>query len=281
MQRRDVLDGNYLYGAMFAALLLHALGYYMWSIAPKQEVINIPVRVLNIKLGDLETTHEVDVKLLEPAKDNSNKVEDTLSKLVRSEEDEAERNDKLAKSIDKAIDTPEKDEKKPEPVKADKPAKSAKPQKLYKFDVRTEGKKTAAPVMEVSERQFVRDLPAPNVDKSTVQNLALSKQGNSKDKQAEVMASYEQQISLWIQKFKVYPEAAKEAEAQGETVARIRIDRRGNIRYYTLERSTGHILLDKAAIDMIKRANPVPSVPTNYPAGDMLEFRIPIRFNVQ
>ena len=29
---------------------------------------------------------------------------------------------------------------------------------------------------------------------------------------------------------------------------------------------------------MIRRANPVPSVPENYPAGSLIEFLIPITF---
>ncbi|MGE0754152.1 MAG: energy transducer TonB [Alphaproteobacteria bacterium] len=274
MQRHDIIGSQHLYGAMFAALLLHVLGYAIWYISPKQQVINIPVRALNIKLGELDTLTEVDIKLLEPSKHNNTKVEDVLSKLVRDQEKEAARGASLTKSIDKAMDKPE-----------EALDKNIKPQKLYKFDMRSEGNKTAAPVMEVAARQFVRDLPPPTdaKEKSGVQDLSAqaSQPGNSSAKDAKIIARYEQQISLWIQKFKVYPDTTKQAGQEGETVARIRIDRRGNVRYYTLERSTGHVALDKAAIDMIKRANPVPAAPTNYPAGDVLEFRIPIRFNVQ
>ena len=269
VQRQDVLGNHYLFGAMFAALCLHVLAYYIWHISPKPEVINIPVRALNIKLGELDTMTEVDIKLLEPSKTNNTKVENILSKLVRSEELEQARKETMVKSIDKVMDNPEK-------TKKPKPAKKAKPKKLYKFDMRSEGKKKAAPVMSVSARQFVRDLSPPKPAAAAKEKAVPA--GNSSATQAEVMARYEQLVSIWIQKFVVYPESSKKAGHTGETVARIRIDRRGNVRYYALERSTGFTLLDKAAINAIKRANPVPAVPKNYPLGDVLEFRIPIRF---
>lgn len=112
--------------------------------------------------------------------------------------------------------------------------------------------------------QFVREVPAP-----------------APTRNSEAVVRYEQTISLWVQKFKLYPEAARAAGMEGETVVRVRIDRQGNIRHYILERSTGYSELDRAAIDMIRRANPVPAVPTDYPAGELLEFLIPVNFRLQ
>lgn len=94
-----------------------------------------------------------------------------------------------------------------------------------------------------------------------------------------VRERYEQQISAWIQQHKIYPSAA--AGAEGKVVMRMRIDRTGYVRYYALEQSSGNAALDAAAIDMIRRANPVPAVPADYPAGDLLEFLIPVNFRLQ
>ncbi len=120
-------------------------------------------------------------------------------------------------------------------------------------------------------KQYVREV-----------NTQRTKKSGTKDgvRDAEIMSRYTQLISLWIQKFKVYPEDARAKGLQGATVVRIRIDRRGNINYYALERSTGIELLDHAAIDMIRRANPVPAVPNDYPAGDTFEFLIPVNFSL-
>jgi protein TonB len=91
-----------------------------------------------------------------------------------------------------------------------------------------------------------------------------------------IRARYEQEISLWIQQHKYYPVDAGGRE--GRAVVRMRIDRAGNVRYYAIEQSAGMAALDAAALEMIRRANPVPMVPANYPAGNLVEFLIPITF---
>ena len=269
MQRHaEMLGGKHFAVAMGAAVVLHIIGLFIYHISPKTQVIDIPVRALNIKLSDGEMLPEEDVKVSVPNSGNYSQVENTITRLVRNQEAEAQRAKSVTKSIDKAFDNAPK-------IPIDK--------KLYKFDMRSEGTKAAAPVMAVAARQFVRDLAAPTPtakadEKAIEQPIA----GNSRSKEAEVLARYEQLISLWIQKFKQYPEEAKLAGLQGETVVRIRIDRRGSVKYYALERSTGHAALDRAAVDMIRRANPVPAVPVDYPtSGDLLEFLIPVNFQLQ
>lgn len=94
----------------------------------------------------------------------------------------------------------------------------------------------------------------------------------------EIRARYEQQISLWIDRHKVYPDEAREKGQKGEVVVRIRIDRQGNVKFSAIETPTGYPLIDQAALQMIQRANPLPAPPANYPAGNMIEFLIPTRF---
>lgn len=92
----------------------------------------------------------------------------------------------------------------------------------------------------------------------------------------EIRMRYEQEISAWIERHKIYPAAA--AGRSGKSIVRIRIDRMGYVRYFAIEASSRNVVLDAAAIDMIRRANPVPAVPVNYPAGALIEFLIPITF---
>ncbi len=267
MQRHaEMLESRHFAIAIAAAVVLHGVALFIYHITPKTTVIDIPVRALNIKLSDDEPLMQEEIKLPTPTAGNYSAVENTITRLVRDKEAEVAREKSVVKSIDKVFDNAPK-------IPVDK--------KLYKFDMRSEGVKAAAPVMGVTAHQFVRDLaatPAKPAEK-TPDGSAL---GNSKSKEAEVLARYEQQISLWIQKFKQYPDDAKKAGMQGETTVRIRIDRRGNVKYYALERSTGHAALDRAAVDMIRRANPVPAAPADYPAGgDVLEFLIPVNFQLQ
>ena len=149
-----------------------------------------------------------------------------------------------------------------------------------------------APQVEALLDTMTRDTPLPKMEPKPLDDAAKqyvrevntpkTKKAGSRDgkRDAEIMSRYTQMISLWIQKFKLYPEEARAKGLKGSTVVRIRIDRRGNIRYQALERSTGIEILDRSAIDMIRRANPVPAVPNDYPPGDTFEFLIPVNFNL-
>lgn len=153
------------------------------------------------------------------------------------------------------------------------------PSALPSTDVLTQ---VAAPAIASQPQRFVREVgAAPNTGLGAADG-STGGQGTVTEMTPSTMQAirerYEQQISSWIQQHKVYPSGANGAE--GRVVARMRIDRAGYVRYYAIEQSSGNTTLDAAAIDMIRRANPVPAVPANYPAGSLIEFLIPITFRV-
>lgn len=236
LRNQDHLGHGFFVLTIFAAIAVHLLAVGIWTLMPKTQIIDIPVRTLNVKLGD--GNEAIEMTAPQPEITNKNDVENTISRLVRDETPEQTmRTQSVISSIDKAVNT-------------DKPK------------------------AEKAPKQYVRN-------SNQVAKTGGSTLGNSDRHDAQMMARYEQLISLWIQKFKLYPDEARAQSMQGETVLRIRIDRHGNIHYYALEYSTGFQLLDRAAIDMIRRANPVPAVPLDYPAGDMFEFLIPVSFYLQ
>lgn len=134
---------------------------------------------------------------------------------------------------------------------------------------KTKKKETAKKPTKQIPRQYVREVEAPSKKNKG------SKEGKSKE--AEVLARYTQLISNWNQKFYVYPKELRAQGIKGDAIIRISIDRRGNLRYYELEKSTGNELLDKAAINMVRRANPMPAVPDDI-TGEMRDFLIPVNF---
>lgn len=241
------LGPKHFYLMMAVAFLLHVLAGWAWYISPRSAVVDIPVRALNIKLGDADTQLQQETP---PAPESANKaaVEDAISRLVR-------------------------DPAKEEEIRKPKPAEKAPAPKTNPSDALDKAMKdniVAAP------RQYVRTSnPSASLKAGGV------KDGNSTKQTAELLSRYEQLISLWIQKFKIYPEQARAQGMQGATMIRIRIDRRGNILYYALERSTGFLILDRAATDMVRRANPVPAVPNDYPPGEAFEFLIPVNYQLQ
>ena len=236
---RSFWQGEYLTNRHFAAVLgatflFHIASLYIYYVIPRTPVVNIPVRALNIRLGDVDVQDET---APQPKVPNAQQVEASMTKLMR---------------------TPVADKV---PLEEAKTPKTVQPLTAPKTQEQPD-----------APRQFVRE---------TKTKAAGSDIGNSTATTAEIKSRYEQTISLWIAKFKVYPEEARAAGMQGNTAVRIRIDRRGNIRYSALEQSTGYPDLDRAALDMVRRANPVPAVPNDYPQGEMFEFLIPVNFQMQ
>lgn len=241
------------------AALLHIGAVYIWAIIPRTEVINIPVRALSIKLSDGEPMTAEEIEAAQQDTSNSSALESALNQAVDPMQQQAR---SAASAIERALNESGGNTTDPA-AKAMEQALANTPSELSLPD----------PSQKMAPKQFVR--------MSNVQAKSGSTRGNSTAKDAELMKRYEQLISLWIEKFKQYPMEARQEGLQGETVVRIRIDRKGNIRYYLLERSTGHPILDRAAIDMVRRANPVPAVPNDYPKGDLIEFLIPVNFQLQ
>jgi protein TonB len=238
---------------MFAfAVSLHLLALFGWSMMPHLLIIDIPVQPMNIRLGNMDVQQIEAEDSPQPTYNNSAQLESAMAKMIRKPVEE------------KAI---KKLPPKPRAVKA-APLPNKEPSLKQAQVVNDKSN---------SPRQFVRFNSAEKeVDKEDGSVL-----GNSKDSKAEIKSRYEQTISLWIQKFKLYPRNARAQGMEGSTVVRIRIDRRGNIRYSVLEGNTGYEELDRAALDMVRRANPVPAVPDSYPEGEMFEYLIPVNFGIK
>lgn len=96
----------------------------------------------------------------------------------------------------------------------------------------------------------------------------------------EVTQRYTQVLSLWLYKYRDFPEIARRQGLTGKALIRLRIERTGRILFYQLDRSTGHPMLNTAIRDMVYRANPVPAAPGHFPGGSQLEFLIPIAFTL-
>lgn len=255
----DYLGQNYFLMTLLAALLLHLAAIFLWALAPKTQVVEIPVHALNIKLGDGDQPDEI--KSAPAPQAVETKSISAPSRMIREQPAEPPRA-LPTHSPDKAISTLNRTLATPSPSKA---------KVVGQFDRRQEGTSIAAPIMPVVEHQFVRETGAPAIG---------SADGSNNPKDADMVTRYTQTISLWINKFKIYPPEASEKGIKGDTVVRIRVDRQGNILYYILDHSTGSEILDRAAIEMTQRANPVPPMPSDFPSGETAEFLVPITFNL-
>ncbi len=249
------------------AFAVHALAFGIAALVPREKVTDIPVRALSFKLCGQD-----------------NFAADTPPAVAVAAAPAP-----IAAPVMQAVS---KESWQPAPVQAAPviPRPVVKPQaiakyvppkpKTVKIDDVLAAQQKEAPAVAPTPQQYVREVGAPSPQVVAAVNAAAMAPASgdaASAKAAEaVRARYEQQISGWIQQHKLYPVEAGGRE--GRAVVRMRIDRTGNVRYYAIEQSSGLQLFDDAALDMVRRANPVPAVPENYPSGNLVEFLIPISF---
>lgn len=256
-----------------AAIVVHIAGAVVWAAGAGQHITKIPVNVLNIKLGAGEMiaapnmgnpgnvpqareASEVSLpSYVPPPRENARVQQATEAETAK---DAAT----VAKNATSAVEQPSV-------AQASAPAAPAPGKAL---DYKTQ----AAPVTTQSgPSQYVRGMGSPD---GVAGGAPI---GTSTAAQEEIIRRYEQLISIWIQQHKMYPKSAKDQGVQGSALVRIRIDRQGNIKYFKMEQSTGYSILDDAIVAMVRAADPVPPVPANYPAGNLIEFLIPVSYKLR
>lgn len=158
----------------------------------------------------------------------------------------------------------------PVPASSMPPLAARSPHALPSTNILTQ---VASPAIAPSPQRFTREAGA-----APAAGMAGGEGGapGDSDTAESIRARYTQQISAWVKQHYAYPAGAN--GAKGRVLVRIRITREGYLRYYAVETSSGHALLDAAAVEMVKRANPMPAAPPGYTNDTLIEFRIPINF---
>lgn len=94
------------------------------------------------------------------------------------------------------------------------------------------------------------------------------------------IVSYQSQLMAWLERHKRYPRRAQRRGIEGEALLYVEIARNGKVLDSRIERSSEARILDREVMQMVSRANPLPSVPKDYP-GETIAFRVPVRFILQ
>ena len=255
------------------AVAVHAIALGVAGLMPSQTVTDIPVRALSFKLGDQDKVAAYGRpsgagESAAPVATSAQIAPPILQAITQAPVEPAER---VAPTL---------------PAPKPKPVLQPKPQPKPKLEEPTPAPKPA-PAIAATPQQYVREVgkaPAATAQNGAntgygVNEGAIGGSGLESSQTAQtteaVRQRYEQQISSWIERHKITPEGIGH---EVRVVVRMQIDRGGVIRYYALEQPSGIQAVDAAAIDMVRRANPVPPVPANYPAGTLIEFIIPIVF---
>ncbi|MBN8530369.1 MAG: energy transducer TonB [Alphaproteobacteria bacterium] len=329
VSRPEIVTDRRFLISLQAAAAVHALAIFGWGLFPHDDVMTLPVKTLNIRIG---SASEFLGKPAEPASSPSSgnasaapaavpssTVPQTSKSTMTAALPTFKPKEKEPESV--AQKTPEpKVEAAPEPKVAEPKAPVVEkrvplstPREMSEEELKKELSKPAAPKPvspptppqpQTEASRLVRNNRAeaaaqasPSVSQSAGQQDTAASQLNAAGatrgigqggsagaptaQQAEVMARFEQVLSQWLQRHKKYPPEARAQRLEGQAVIRLRIDRMGNVKFYRLQQRTGHDSLDRAALEMVRAANPVPQVPDEYPAGTLLEFLVPVHFTLR
>jgi len=97
---------------------------------------------------------------------------------------------------------------------------------------------------------------------------------------AAATASWQAQILAHLNRFKRYPAEAQMRRHQGVAYLRFTLNRAGKVLRFTLQRGSGHELLDQEALALIERAQPLPPPPPEL-ARETFELVVPLQFHLR
>lgn len=80
-----------------------------------------------------------------------------------------------------------------------------------------------------------------------------------------------------LEQFRRYPAPARRDRQQGVAYVRFTIDREGHVLASSLDRTSGHTLLDREAVALVRRADPLPAPPPEL-EGDTVTLTVPVEF---
>ncbi len=83
-----------------------------------------------------------------------------------------------------------------------------------------------------------------------------------------------------LERHKRYPSEAQRARHEGVTYVRFIMSRDGRVLSARLDRPSGFAALDQEGLELLQRAQPLPSLPQDQP-GESLEIVVPVQFFVK
>ena len=95
----------------------------------------------------------------------------------------------------------------------------------------------------------------------------------------QVENTYSNILRAHIAKYKKYPRIAQRRKMEGEVVIEIQIRGDGTLISKYIKKSSGHEILDKAAMNMIEKSKPFP-VPPDTLKNSVKNVAVPIAFNL-
>ncbi len=114
----------------------------------------------------------------------------------------------------------------------------------------------------------------------TAEEESLSQQVELTAGQSSDVDRYLTELSRHLGRYYEYPRRARRLGQEGAPVVVFEFSRDGTLVNHSLHASSSHALLDDAALDMLKDAEPLPEVPDSM-KGQTFTYTLPINFNLR
>ena len=119
--------------------------------------------------------------------------------------------------------------------------------------------------------------PAPSALQAGEAAGALDGLAGARSEGAAADNAYQRLLQKHIRPFRRYPADAIPRRAEGVVVVRFRVDRTGNVEEAWIAEHSRDSALDRAALETLWRAEPMPGVPSQLPAPVEVELVMPFR----
>lgn len=148
-------------------------------------------------------------------------------------------------------------------------------------DVVAAAPKLAAPPVIAAIAPVIDIAPAPNAIAAAPPRAAEppAPPAPLPAKAGETRPSYLARLLAQLNRFKHYPPAARAAHVEGVVMVHFVMARSGKLVSAEIARSSGRPALDREALALMDRAQPLPPMPDTM-AGDVLDAVVPVEFSL-
>ncbi len=201
------------------------------------------------------------------------------------------------RTVDETVVRPEPQiEPRPEPVVVPKPEPQPEARIEPRIEIEPEPRIEPPPVARVEPPpvpvaqpriepvtppvQPPTPVAAPVPPPTPPQPVALKKEPSVAPVEPHLLLIFGQSISREIKRYQKYPPLAQRRGWEGTAEVLLQIAADGKVTSITLGRSSGRSVLDEEALNMVRRASPLPQAPQNL-RGRELTVTVPIVFKLQ
>ena len=234
-------------GSLLLVLAVHAIAIVVALRWPASQAIELPPAAMMVELApEPEPAPPPPPKVVQPPQPPAPVEEIPVPKVAEVEKAEI--------AVPKPVVKPKPKPQPPKPVEKKIEPPKEKP---------SEDPPSDAPPTQAPAEKSAQPVPGPS------------------PQQIAAKASWEGTLLAHLQKYKKYPPGAQARGKEGLNRLKFVVDGEGNVLSYELVGSSGNGDLDRATLDMIRRAQPLPKPPAHMLKGGSIEIVAPFVYNIE